>query len=121
MHIRLHCYPIRLGHGLIYGSACIAPEKNLFDNISHRITYQQLRDGGYLVPLHGKVAHADSLTRDLSTVSTSGDYVLNQLGEIMCREVHLTTGREAIQKYCKEFKRVCVFCCTIDHAEKLKN
>lgn len=112
--------PYRLSHGMIYGSACIAPEKNLFDSISHRITYQQLRDAGYLVSLRGKVAHADSLTRDLSMVSVSGDYVLNQLGEIMCREIHLTTAREAIKEHCAGFKRICVFCCTIDHAEKLK-
>ena len=112
--------PYRLGHGMIFGQACINPEKNMFDEISHRITYQQLLTEGYLVPLHGKVAHADSLKKDLSTVAVNGDYVLNQLGEIMCREIHVNTARVAISEYCKDFKRICVFCCTIDHAEKLK-
>ena len=113
--------PYRLGHGMIYGPACVAPEKNLFDSISHRITYQQLRDAGYLVSLHGKVAHAESLGNDLSTVSVQGDYVLNQLGEIMCREIHVKTAHDAIREHCRDFKRICVFCCTINHAEKLKS
>lgn len=113
--------PYRLGHGMIYGPACVAPEKNLFDEISHRITYQQLRDAGYLVSLRGKVAHAESLGNDLSTVSVQGDYVLNQLGEIMCKEIHVKTAHDAIREHCRDFKRICVFCCTINHAEKLKS
>lgn len=113
--------PYRLGHGMIFGNACVDPNLNFFEGVSHKITYQRLLSEGYLVPLHGKVAHADSLGNDLSTVAVSGDYVLNQLGEIMSREIHLNTALVAIKEYCNNFKHVCVFCCTIDHAERLKN
>jgi DNA repair protein RadD len=111
--------PARLGHGYIYGSKCKPGNVNLFDEISHKITYQELRDAGFLVPLKGVVANHESLSADLAGVSTNGDYVLDQLGEIMSREIHLHTAVEAIDKYCTGYKRVCVFCCTIDHAEKL--
>ena len=113
--------PARLGHGYIYGSRCKPGNVNLFDDISHRVTYQELRDAGHLVPLKGVVANHESLSADLAGVSTSGDYVLDQLGEIMSREIHLHTAVEAIDQYCGEYQRVCVFCCTIDHAEKLRD
>jgi DNA repair protein RadD len=111
--------PARLGHGYIYGSKCKPGNINLFDEISHKITYQELRDAGFLVPLKGVVANHESLGADLAGVSTNGDYVLDQLGEIMSREIHLHTAVEAIDQYCTDYERVCVFCCTIDHAEKL--
>jgi len=111
--------PARLGHGYIYGSKCKPGNINLFDEISHKITYQELRDAGFLVPLKGVVANHESLGADLAGVSTNGDYVLDQLGEIMSREIHLHTAVEAIDQYCTDYERMCVFCCTIDHAEKL--
>lgn len=111
--------PYRLGHGMIYGNACVNPDLNLFSDISHKITYRQLLSQGYLVPLHGKVAHAESLGNDLSTVEVNGDYVLSQAGEVMCREIHLSTALQGIKEHCQPFRSVCVFCCTIDHAERL--
>lgn len=111
--------PARLGHGYIYGNKCKPGNINLFDECSCQITYEQLKKEGHLVPLKGVVANHESLEFDLSGVATSGDYVIDQLGEIMCKEIHLETAVEAIQKYCGGYKRICVFCCTIDHAEKL--
>lgn len=111
--------PARLGHGYIYGTKCKPGNINLFDELSHKITYNELKDDGFLVPLKGVVANNNSLEDDLAGVSTNGDYVLDQLGEIMSREIHLHTAVDAIDKYCAGYQRVCVFCCTIDHAEKL--
>lgn len=111
--------PARLGHGYIYGHLCKPGNINLFDEISHKITYEELRKSGHLVPLKGVVANHETLETDLAGVSTNGDYVLDQLGEIMSREIHLETAVEAIDQYCAGYRRVCVFCCTIDHAEKL--
>lgn len=112
--------PARLGHGYIYGKRCKPGAVNLFQELSHRITYKELLIAGFLVPLKGIVAAHESIEEDLAGVSTNGDYVINQLGEIMSNERHLHTCVEAIDKYCQGYKRICVFCCTIDHAEKVK-
>ena len=113
--------PYKLGWGQIFGRACVDPDKNLFDDITHRITYQQLLKLGYLVPLKGKIAHADCLKKDLETVGVQGDFIISQLGEIMSKEIHIKTAADAINMYLSEYKTICVFCTTIAHAEKLKN
>lgn len=112
--------PSRLGHGYIYGTRCKPGSINLFQDVSHKITYDELKADGFLVELRGQVAIHESLTTDLSGVAINGDYVLNQLGEVMTREIHLQTAVDAIDQYCSGYQRICVFCCTIDHAEKLK-
>jgi DNA repair protein RadD len=113
--------PFRLGHGMIYGDKCKPGGKNLFPRLNHRITYDRLKSAGHLVELRGKIAHADQLTADLSAVQINGDYVLNQLGDVMTREIHLNTARDAIREFCVGFKKICVFCCTIEHAERLRD
>jgi len=112
--------PARLGHGYIYGDNCKPGAVNLFPQLNHQIKYEALKNLGYLVPLRGKVAHDGSLERDLTTVELNGDYVLDQLGEIMSKEIHIGTAVEAIRDYCSGYRRICVFCCTIDHANKLQ-
>lgn len=107
--------PWRLGHGRIYG-----PCDNLFPRLCHQTTYEELKSSGHLMPLEGKVASHPSMSEDLFGVRVSGDYVLDQLGEIMCRERHTTTAVEAMHKHCDGFKHICVFCCTIEHAETLR-
>ena len=116
----LSATPFRLGWGFCYGDKCKPGGKNLFPRLNHRITYDRLRKAGHLVELRGMVAHADQLTADLAEVKVNGDYVLGELGDVMSREIHLQTAVDAIKEYCGPYKRVCVFCCTIDHAEKLK-
>lgn len=111
--------PSRLSHGYCYGTRCRPGARNLFPRINHEIKYRELRDGGYLMPLTGMVAHADGLNADLAGVAINGDYVLDRLGEIMSREIHLQTAVQAIADHCEGFKRICIFCCTIDHAERL--
>lgn len=113
--------PFKLGHGYIYSDCCVDPSKNLFDCVDYTISYDELLKEGYLVPLHGKIAHADSLTKDLESVSVNGDYVLDQLGEILCREIHVKTAVLAIKEHLNEYKTIACFCCTVNHAEKLKN
>lgn len=110
--------PYRLGHGYIYGDKATGP--NLFPKLNTQIKYSVLRDAGYLMPLEGKVAINDRLADDLGNVRVNGDYVIDQLGEVMTKEIHLHTAIDAIRQYCDEFQRICVFCCTIDHAEKVR-
>ena len=110
----------RLNHGFIYGSKCMPGASNLFQKVSARITYEELKKEGYLVPLKGMVAAHDSLEKDLAGIANNSEYVLNEVGEIMSRELHIETAVEAIEKYCGDYKCVCCFCCTISHAEKLQ-
>jgi DNA repair protein RadD len=110
--------PHRLGHGYIYGKYCSG--KNLFPECNHKITYRELKDAGFLMPLEGKVSIGKDFNNDLKNVNTTGDYVLDQLGDMMTKQVHLQTAVDAIEKYCKNFKHICVFCCTIEHAKKLQ-
>lgn len=109
--------PFRLGHGYIYGDDAIGP--NLFPRLNHHVKYSTLRDQGYLMPLEGKVAINGQMEADMEDVRTSGDYVLDALEDVMVREIHLETAVQAIAEHCKDFKRICVFCCTINHAETL--
>ena len=111
----------RLGHGYIYGNKCAKGAINLFPKLNYQIKYSTLLKQGYLVELRGKIAHADCLETDLMDVETHGDYVLNQLGEVMSREIHLRTAVEAIHKHCADYEMICIFCTTIQHAEKLKD
>lgn len=113
--------PYRLGWGYIYGDKCKPGGENLFPRLNHSVGYDRLRKAGHLVELRGMVAHADQLTADLAEVKVNGDYVLGELGDVMSREIHLKTAVDAIKEYCGPYKRICVFCCTIDHAEKLKD
>jgi DNA repair protein RadD len=117
--IGLTATPFRLGHGYIYGDKCAGT--NLFPRLTHQISYEELKNQGYLMKLEGKVAVADQYQQDLSYVGTHGDYILNQLGEMMMKPIHLQTAVDAIHEHCQEFKCICVHCCTIDHAEKLKD
>jgi len=113
--------PWRLGHGYIFGQRCKQGNINLFQNLTHKITYKELKDAGHLCKLKGKIAHASSYEADMQDARVAGDYVIESVGEIMSREIHLQTAVEAIHKYCDDYKCICVFCCTIEHAEKLKN
>jgi len=109
----------RLGHGYIYGDQCRPGNHNYFPELTHRITYRELVDGGYLMPLSGRIAGNESLTEDLKNVSKNGDYVLTQLGEVMGKDIHVRSAVDAYERYGSHHQHVCVFGCTIDHTEKL--
>jgi len=111
--------PYRLGLGYCYGKYNNAPV--LFPECNHKITYNELKESGYLMPLQGMVKMDNSYQKDIEDVRTSGDYVLDQLGEMMVKTIHLQTAVDAIYEHCQDYKFICVFCCTIDHAEKLKD
>lgn len=112
--------PHRLGHGYIYGNRCVKGGVNLFKEVGYQIKYAELLKLGYLCPMRGLIAHADSLIDDLANCEVNGDYVLTRLGEIMCKQIHLSTAVEAIHEHCMDYKHIACFCTTIDHSEKLK-
>lgn len=119
--IGISATPFRLDHGFCYGDKCRPGNKNLFPRLNYQIKYDELRQQGYLCELRGKIAHADCLTSDLADVKVNGDYVLGQLGDVMSREVHLKTAVEAIREHCADYKMICIFATTIDHAEMLND
>ncbi len=112
--------PARLGHGYIYGNRCRPGSVNLFPRVHHKITYQELVSHGYLMPLQGKVAVHDQLTEDLVKVAKRGDYVLEQLGQVMAKGVHIQTAVRALADHGAGYDHVVAFCCTIEHAERLR-
>ena len=112
--------PSRLGHGYIYGNKCKPGSINIFPQLNHSISYETLKEQGHLVELKGVIASHESIEKDLAGVSTNGDYVITQIGEIMTKERHLQTAVEAIEKYCQGYNKICIFCCTIEHAEQLQ-
>jgi DNA repair protein RadD len=118
--IGLTATPYQLGHGYIYGDKCAGT--NLFPALNYQIKYSELVESGYLMKLEGEIAVNSDYSYDISTVSDAhdGDFNLSQLGDMMSRQIHLDTAKQAIEEKCQDFKHICVFCCTIDHAEKLK-
>ena len=113
--------PMRLGHGYIFGRSCKHGNVNLFDKVDHCITYKQMLDGGYLMPIQGEVCVASSLAADLSNVGKVGhEYNLGHLGDVMGKPVHIQTAVEALKEFGGESNHVVAFACTIAHAEALQ-
>lgn len=113
--------PARLGHGYIYGDKCKPGSVNLFPNLSHKITYAELVAQNYLMPLRGKVCVNEELAAELSGVKKQGDYVLDQLGDVMVRPRHLSTAVDGLKQHGDGYRHVVAFCCTISHAETLRD
>jgi len=109
----------RLGHGMIYGDKCRPGRYNFFPELTHRVTYKELLVDNYLMRLKGHIASNDCITGDLSNVQVKGDYNLGQLGDVMSRSVHVESAVDGFEKYGTHHKHVCVFACTIKHAEEL--
>ncbi len=111
--------PFRLGHGYIYGSNCKVGSFNLFPHVTHQIKYAELLAQGYLVPLIGKAELSDAMKRDIKGVTVRGDFLLSDLGDMMSRPIHISTAKQAIDIHCVGYRCICVFACTISHAEAL--
>lgn len=111
----------RLGHGMIYGDKCRPERANFFPELTHRITYNSLVADNYLMELKGFVASSEAITEDLENVRVDGDYNLGQLGDVMSKTVHINSAVDGFEKYGMDHQSVCVFACTIKHAEALCN
>lgn len=112
--------PFRLDHGYIYGNKCKKDKKNLFEKINFQVEYKMLLEQGYLMKLDGVVCADETLKIDLDGVGIqAGEYILSQLGHVMEKEIHIDTAVKAVCDYCMEYQKICVFACTIEHAEAL--
>lgn len=109
--------PFRMKHGYIYGEKCKVGNINLFSKLNYQIKYEELQKDGYLMELQGKICTDKELKKDLQNVDIKGDYVLSQLGQTMKKLIHIETCVEAIKLHCiNQYKKICVFACTIEHA-----
>ncbi|OGS40507.1 MAG: hypothetical protein A3K77_00750 [Euryarchaeota archaeon RBG_13_31_8] len=113
--------PARRGHGYIYGDKCKKDNINLFSELNHQITYNELVKNNYLMELSGKIATDNEFDNDIKNVSigSDGDYKQNELGLMMSKSRHLESIKKAINEYCQSSKKICIFCCTIEHAKNV--
>jgi len=110
--------------GFIYGMDDEGKNKKEFKKINHKITYEALLTGGYLMPLKAKIIRNKQLKKDLTTVGvtgSSGDYKQGRLGEKM--ELYVDSVYESIKKYGQDdnyiYKKIAVFGTTIAHCQKI--
>jgi len=109
--------PYRLNSGFIYGNAHHPDEIPYFDALSHKITFKELTDLGYLSPLRAQIAEN---TVDLSNVSLiAGEYNLGELSATM--GLHIETIKEAVDLYASDRKKIMIFCVDIEHAKKVSD
>ena len=111
----------RLGHGMIFGDKCKPGNVNFFPELTHRITYESLVREDFLMKLTGYVTSNKFITEDLEKVRVDGDYNLGQLGEVMSIRRHIQSAVDGYEKYGQDHTHVCVFACTIIHAEVLRD
>lgn len=112
--------PYRTKYGYIYGTECINASHNWFPNLSYSIKIEDLQEQGFLCPLEYMVP--DEYHLDLSGISlgNNGDFMENELGELMSSGVHLQSAVDAFQKYASDRRHVVIFGVTIEHAEELQ-
>jgi DNA repair protein RadD len=112
--------PFRLGLGYIYGDKCKRDARPWFDRLHYRIGIQELQDLGFLCGIRAKEAR--NIDSDLRGISKSGgDFNLGELSDLMSREIHVGSAVQAYREYGEGRQHVVVFCCTIDHAAKVKD
>ena len=107
------CYSLQAGY--IYGKAHKPDLIPYFERLCHKVTYKELTDNGFLVPLKGKIADSGA---DLSKIdTTAGDYNLKQLTAAMGQ--HTKTIVQAVNDLAADRKSILIFCCDTDHVEKV--
>ena len=110
--------PFRLGHGYIYGSQCRTGSRNWWQTLHSRIGIADLVELGFLAPYRGKTAV--NMGEELKQVKKSaGDFNLQQLGDLMGREVHIHGAVQAYEEYGEGREHIVAFCVVIAHAQRL--
>jgi len=107
--------PYRIGCGFIYGKANHPEDRPYWSNLTHKITYKELTDSGYLSSLDGEVLSSNI---DLNSVDImAGEYNLLQLSNVL--GLHIETVGDAIASHASDRKKIMVFCVDIKHAESV--
>jgi len=106
--------PYRADEGLIY-------DKNtFFPRITTQTTYNELIEKGHLVPIRGLINCDNDLINDLETVEIyDNEYQKDPLSYVMEKKVYIDNIKKVTEQYGDKYKRCCIVCCTIKHAEKV--
>lgn len=112
--------PYRLGHGYIYGQRCKPGTVNWFPRLHFQVSIADLVAQGHLS--HYRALEAADMDRALAGVDKSkGEFSLDQLGDLMAREVHIRSAVDAYRKWGEGRRHVVVFCVTIAHATRVRD
>ena len=111
--------PYRLNHGYIYGTNCRYPKQNWFSELAYRVGIYDLQRDGFLVPLDLWAIDEPDLSN--IGVSSTGDYNIEELSELMSKSVHVNSAVDAVEEYASDRKHIVVFGVTIEHAEILRD
>ena len=102
--------PYRLDDGLIYG------EGKLFESVCYEAETEDLQKEGYLSPLVGKKSRQEI---DLDKLPKArGDFNSTDMGLRFLDKVEKCVREIILQTV--DRKKVLIFCCNVDHAEKTK-
>lgn len=112
--------PYRLAHGYIYGTECKPGFENWFSKLHFRIGIRDLQEQGFLCGVRAK--EAENIEAELMGIrTTGGEYNLQDLSDLMSREVHVGSAVNAYREYGENRKHVVVFCVTIEHAKLVRH
>ena len=102
--------PYRLDDGLIYGDG------KLFESVCYESETQDLQDMGFLSPLVGKKSKQEIDLKKLP--KARGDFNSTDMGLRFLDKVEKCVQEIILQT--DDRKKVLIFCCNVDHAEKTK-
>jgi DNA repair protein RadD len=88
-----------------------------FGDIVHRVTYQQLLDLGYLVPIKNKVPNLPNLE---GIKVKLGEYILADVEETMLEHSLLESSIRGIIGYGANYSSILIFCVSVKHATILQ-
>jgi len=102
--------PYRLDDGLIYG------KDKLFESVCYESETEDLQEQGYLSPLVGKKSKQEIDLKKLP--KARGDFKSTEMGLRFLDKVEKCVQEIILQT--DDRKKVLIFCCNVDHAEKTK-
>jgi DNA repair protein RadD len=103
--------------GFIYGNKHRADLIPWWQELTAKVSFEELFDQNHLCKLRGLVANYKK--PDLSNVGKVGnEYNLGELSTAMCK--YVDTVQDVIEEHLQDHEHILVFGCTIEHCEELK-
>lgn len=110
--VGLTATPYRLDSGYLH-----VGEDRIFTDICYEADMQKLILNGYLCPLRSRVSEVET---NLTGVHVrGGEYIPEELESVMGEQKLVADSVAEVVRVCKDRKRWLVFCCGIEHAQKV--